>query len=317
MMNKAAVIVHGRTRYTDYRQKFLVRPVDMEDDQIYHWKALIQRCTGSPEEMRETHCLRRAVIAADGYAAAGIAGYFRDIYPASFEDEGMRPVQGFVGFIWKTEDLPKDGKFPRLQAFRSAIEEYVIPRWEEPKNSPDGEMASFSDYRDRRDGAEEADWTEDEDAGLTQALRRACTGENVFYCTGLPEEPLKKQAEDAGDSTAVYRSGVHPSLERENRKTDRRTPARKSGGTGAAVYLAVAVLAAVLCLSVGSAWARLAAGFVTAASLLACGWRLSRAVRSRKRTLPDLPADEIRELLNGAGMREEENGGHGDDMYQL
>lgn len=211
----AAVIIHSRTRYGDYREGLLVRPADMSKEQVYQWKKQILRCTGEPEEMRTMHQVRRAVISDGVYGAVGVAAYFRDIALSSFEDEGRRPAYGFVGFIWKINSGFRPSAFPSMADFRYLTERYVVPRWEEPKNGMNTEKATLSAYQECWDSTSDMreiyrrpesperlkqdEWPGirdmDSDLSVKQALERAVRGENVFYCTGLPEPP-QEQAED-------------------------------------------------------------------------------------------------------------------------
>ena len=302
-MEKAAVLIHSRTRYRDYRQKFLVRPVDMEETQIYHWRGLVQRCTVCPEELRRTRKLRRAVISADGYIAVGAAGYFRDLYPAAFEDEGGRPVQGFVGLVWKREDMPAQLYFPSVQVFRSAVTEYMIPRWEEPVNCLDGEKASFSDYRDRREDGGEWGWPDspEEEKGLEQALRQAKDGEDVFFCAGLPaEEKRKEEGGRKGEAAKKESAGQrHASLK-----------------AAAAVCLICAAVMAAVCLFGAQGRLRVLTGVLAGLFVLAWGWETVRLVCSGRQTKKS-PAGEICEMPRKDRRKGEEEGRCGDDIYLL
>lgn len=210
-----AAVIHSRTRYRDFREGLLVRPADMTETQAYQWKRQLLRCTREPEEMRTRHQVRRAVICDGMYGVAGVAAYFRDIAGGSFEDEGRRPAYGFVGFVWKTDSLFRPSAFPSMEDFRHLIEEYVIPRWEEPKNGKDAEKATLSDYREP--------WTEwagieqaDVEALLKQAMERAVRGERVFYCTGLPEQQAERlcMEENAEGTENKVRQTSRPRLNR-------------------------------------------------------------------------------------------------------
>lgn len=217
----AAVMIHSRTRYRDYREGLLVRPADMTDEQVYQWKKQVLCCTREPEEMRAGHQVRRAVIGDGVYAAAGVAAYFRDIASGSFEDEGRRPAYGFVGFVWKIDSGFRPFSFPSMADFRYLTERYVVPRWEEPKNAKDAEKATLSAYNECWDGAsgnpelserqkisgqpepseklKPDKWPEpgetDSEISLKQALERVMRGANVFYCTGLPEQMREQKAD--------------------------------------------------------------------------------------------------------------------------
>lgn len=179
----AAVIVHSRTRYRDFREGLLVRPADMTEEQMYQWKKQILRCTREPEEMRARHQARRAVIGDGVYGAVGVAVYFRDLATGSFEDEGRRPAYGFVGYIWKINSFFRPRVFPSMEDFRNLLMKYVIPRWEEPKNGKDSEKTTLSAYEECWDETEPSEL----ERSVQQALEQAVRGEKVFFCTGLPE----------------------------------------------------------------------------------------------------------------------------------
>lgn len=185
----AAVIIHSRTRYRDFREGLLVRPADMTGEQAYRWKKQILRCTREPEEMRTGHQVRRAVIGDGVYGAVGVAAYFRDLATGSFEDEGRRPAYGFVGLIWKIDSFFQPCTFPSMEVFQGLVESYVVPRWEEPKNTKDAEAATLSAYQECWDETAYVD----ADTAVRQALEQAVRGENVFYCTGLPEQISERE----------------------------------------------------------------------------------------------------------------------------
>ena len=192
-----AAIIHSRTRYRDYREGLLVCPSDMTREEVYQWKQRLLCCTENPEEMREGHLVRRAVICDGVYAVAGVAAYFRDLYSGSFEDEGRRPVHGFVGFAWKVDSPYLSAcsrRFPSRQELGRLVETYVIPRWEEPKNGRDAEKATLSDYREGWFGGAAGESVSDleqpeESACVRQAMEQACRGEWVFYCEGVESLP--------------------------------------------------------------------------------------------------------------------------------
>ena len=241
----AAAIIHSRTRYGDFREGLLARPADMTREQVYRWKQQILRCTREPEEMRDGHQVRRAVMGDGVYGAVGVAAYFRDIATGSFEDEGRRPAYGFVGFGWKSAPFFSPSAFPSIADFRDLTERYVVPRWEEPKNGKDAEKATLSEYRECWNGTFAAEQSEpggrpgavseDAETAVRQALERVVRGEKVFFCTGLPEEMPEPDVAADGDGGR--------SIKRSDGMSDHETSAH--GVKGRLVW--AAVIAGLLC----------------------------------------------------------------------
>lgn len=246
---KAAAIIHGRTRYRDFREGLLVRPEDMTEEQAYRWKKQILRCTREPEEMRIGHQVRRAVISDGVFGVVGVAAYFRDIAAGSFEDEGRRPAYGFVGFIWRIDSFFRPSSFPSTADFKGLAERYVVPRWEEPKNGRNAEKATLLAYKEGWGEAftgrglsewlniEEQSETEsaDSESAVRQALKRAVRGEKVFFCTGLPEQRPEPDF-DADDGIS------------DDRIPDHETPRHEiSNHRGASPLVWAAAIAGFLC----------------------------------------------------------------------
>lgn len=151
---KAATLIHSRTAYCDFRTNFLARPKDMSQTQIEKIKEFILQTTQSMEDLYDDSDIRKIVYADDNYVVLGITAYIKEIYnkcneaayKAILTEERGRPTFIFAGLVFQKSDCKFITSFPKMRNFITAIERYVVPRWNEKRHSDNVDIATPTDY---------------------------------------------------------------------------------------------------------------------------------------------------------------------------
>lgn len=151
---KAAPLIHSRTAFCDFRSNFLCHPKAMSQIQIDRLKEVILQSTHSMEELHDEGGLRKIIYSEDDYIVFGITAYLKDIYAINnetdnkviFSEERARPTYAFIGFVFGKTECSDITSFPKIENFISAVERYIVPRWNEKRHSDDVDTATLTDY---------------------------------------------------------------------------------------------------------------------------------------------------------------------------
>jgi hypothetical protein len=126
----------------------------MSKDHIDLLKEYVLQSTHSMEELYDEGGLRKIIYSDDDYVVFGITAYLKDIYADNneidkkiiFSEERGRPTYAFIGLVFPKIEYSNIKAFPKIECFISAIERYIVPRWNEKRHNDNVDIASLSGY---------------------------------------------------------------------------------------------------------------------------------------------------------------------------
>lgn len=218
-MLKAAPLIHSRTKFIDFRTHLFARPEDFNTTDVEKTKKYILSSTLSVEELdRSSECRKLIFINGDNviFGITAFMAYFNSRSNNALKDilvdqTGIRDIYLFVGLVVKKSALNCAIAFPDDKYFVKAIEQYLIPRWEEKSHYEGSLNASLTQY----DFCIESDELTNSDimeinteyinktmvfpnpnnlseTSLGMAIREIVNGKDVSVCTNFPIYEIKK-----------------------------------------------------------------------------------------------------------------------------